>query len=164
MMKATIVRDLSLAVETTNKQKTISLKQARLMNQRPPELLMTKTTTAAAGATGVDADAAADALTAAAGAAEAPSDRKTSVDEEHHEHEHEHGHDQDLDHGREHDQGLMIRGLSFDKQKATGTSGITTAATTESFDETTTTATNRLGDIDTGPTSLMMSDPLTGSP
>ncbi|CAG8888442.1 unnamed protein product [Penicillium egyptiacum] len=39
LMKATIERDLGQAVESTNKQKTISLKQARLMNQRPPELM-----------------------------------------------------------------------------------------------------------------------------
>jgi hypothetical protein len=39
LMKATIERDLSMAVESTNKQKTISLKQARLMNQRPPALM-----------------------------------------------------------------------------------------------------------------------------
>ncbi|KAJ5130973.1 Sterile alpha motif type 2 [Penicillium bovifimosum] len=38
LMKATIERDLGQAVESTNKQKTISLKQARLMNQRPPDL------------------------------------------------------------------------------------------------------------------------------
>ena len=38
-MKATIDRDLSRPVETTNKQKTISLKQARMMNQRPPALM-----------------------------------------------------------------------------------------------------------------------------
>ncbi|KGO71925.1 Sterile alpha motif, type 2 [Penicillium italicum] len=39
LMKATIERDLGQAVESTNKQKTISLKQARMMNQRPPELM-----------------------------------------------------------------------------------------------------------------------------
>ncbi|OQE47357.1 hypothetical protein PENCOP_c001G00706 [Penicillium coprophilum] len=39
LMKATIERDMGQAVESTNKQKTISLKQARLMNQRPPELM-----------------------------------------------------------------------------------------------------------------------------
>lgn len=39
LMKATIERDLNVPVETTNKQKTISLKQARLLNRRPPELL-----------------------------------------------------------------------------------------------------------------------------
>ncbi|PCH08142.1 Sterile alpha motif, type 2 [Penicillium occitanis (nom. inval.)] len=39
LMKATIDRDLSRPVETTNKQKTISLKQARMMNQRPPALM-----------------------------------------------------------------------------------------------------------------------------
>ena len=39
LMKATIERDMGQAVEMTNKQKTISLKQARLMNQRPPELM-----------------------------------------------------------------------------------------------------------------------------
>lgn len=39
LMKATIERDLGQAVESSNKQKTISLKQARLMNQRPPELM-----------------------------------------------------------------------------------------------------------------------------
>ncbi|EKV09334.1 Polarized growth protein (Boi2), putative [Penicillium digitatum PHI26] len=38
LMKATIERDLGQAVESTNKQKTISLKQARLRNQRPLEL------------------------------------------------------------------------------------------------------------------------------
>jgi hypothetical protein len=38
-MKATIERDMSLPVETTNKQKTVSLKQARMMNQRPPALM-----------------------------------------------------------------------------------------------------------------------------
>lgn len=39
LMKATIDRDLSMPVESTNKQKTISLKQARAMNQRPPALM-----------------------------------------------------------------------------------------------------------------------------
>ncbi|EAW11419.1 putative polarized growth protein (Boi2) [Aspergillus clavatus NRRL 1] len=39
LMKATIDRDMSLPVETTNKQKTISLKQARMMSQRPPALM-----------------------------------------------------------------------------------------------------------------------------
>ncbi|KAJ5669367.1 hypothetical protein N7462_010437 [Penicillium macrosclerotiorum] len=39
LMKATIERDPLQVVETTNKQKTISLKQARLMNQRPPALM-----------------------------------------------------------------------------------------------------------------------------
>jgi hypothetical protein len=39
LMKATIDRDLTTPVETTNKQKTISLKQAQLMNQRPPALM-----------------------------------------------------------------------------------------------------------------------------
>lgn len=39
LMKATIERDLSQVAETTNKQKTISLKQARVMNQRPPALM-----------------------------------------------------------------------------------------------------------------------------
>ncbi|KAJ5174885.1 uncharacterized protein N7482_000762 [Penicillium canariense] len=38
LMKATIERDLETLV-TTNKQKTISLKQARMMNQRPPALM-----------------------------------------------------------------------------------------------------------------------------
>lgn len=41
LMKATIDRDLSIPVETSNKQKTISLKQARAMNQRPPALMET---------------------------------------------------------------------------------------------------------------------------
>ncbi|KAL1880921.1 hypothetical protein Plec18167_003456 [Paecilomyces lecythidis] len=36
LMKATIERDPNLPVEMTNKQKTISLKQARALNQRPP--------------------------------------------------------------------------------------------------------------------------------
>ncbi|KAF4266893.1 hypothetical protein KXW63_002114 [Aspergillus fumigatus] len=39
LMKATIERDMSRPVETTNKQKTVSLKQARMMNQRPPALM-----------------------------------------------------------------------------------------------------------------------------
>lgn len=39
LMKATIDRDLTTPVETTNKQKTVSLKQAQLMNQRPPALM-----------------------------------------------------------------------------------------------------------------------------
>lgn len=43
LMKATIERDMEHRVETTNKQKTISLKQARMMNQRPPALLNTPT-------------------------------------------------------------------------------------------------------------------------
>ncbi|KAE8372748.1 hypothetical protein BDV26DRAFT_87590 [Aspergillus bertholletiae] len=41
LMKATIERDMELPVETTNKQKTVSLRVARLMNQRPPALLPT---------------------------------------------------------------------------------------------------------------------------
>ncbi|KAF5857044.1 polar growth protein [Aspergillus alliaceus] len=44
LMKATIERDMELPVETTNKQKTISLKEARLMNQRPPALMATPAT------------------------------------------------------------------------------------------------------------------------
>jgi hypothetical protein len=39
LMKATIERDLNLPVKSTNKQKTISLKRARAMNQRPPALM-----------------------------------------------------------------------------------------------------------------------------
>lgn len=39
LMKATIERDLSGKVETSNKQKTISLKQALLMQARPPALM-----------------------------------------------------------------------------------------------------------------------------
>ncbi|KAL2867994.1 putative polarized growth protein (Boi2) [Aspergillus lucknowensis] len=39
LMKATIERDISLPIESTNKQRTISLKEARLMNQRPPALM-----------------------------------------------------------------------------------------------------------------------------
>lgn len=39
LMKATIERDMEVPVETTNKQRTISLKEARLMSQRPPELM-----------------------------------------------------------------------------------------------------------------------------
>ncbi|OAX81938.1 hypothetical protein ACJ72_03719 [Emergomyces africanus] len=39
LMKATIERDLNLPVKSTNKQKTISLKQARASNQRPPALM-----------------------------------------------------------------------------------------------------------------------------
>lgn len=39
LMKATIERDLNLPVKTTNKQKTISLKQARTLNQIPPALI-----------------------------------------------------------------------------------------------------------------------------
>ncbi|KAK2757001.1 polar growth protein [Arachnomyces sp. PD_36] len=39
LMKATIERDPDLPVQMTNKQKTISLKQARAMNQRPPALM-----------------------------------------------------------------------------------------------------------------------------
>ncbi|KAL2812869.1 hypothetical protein BJX63DRAFT_421574 [Aspergillus granulosus] len=39
LMKATIERDINLPIETTNKQRTISLKEAQLMNQRPPALM-----------------------------------------------------------------------------------------------------------------------------
>ncbi|PLB34330.1 putative polarized growth protein (Boi2) [Aspergillus candidus] len=39
LMKATIERDLQSPVESSNKQRTISLKEARLMNQRPPSLM-----------------------------------------------------------------------------------------------------------------------------
>ncbi|TQB69019.1 polar growth protein [Monascus purpureus] len=39
LMKATIERDLSKPVESTNKQRTVSLRQARKMNQRPPALI-----------------------------------------------------------------------------------------------------------------------------
>lgn len=39
LMKATIERDQLQQVETSNKQKTISLKQAQMMNQRPPALM-----------------------------------------------------------------------------------------------------------------------------
>ncbi|KAJ6021859.1 hypothetical protein N7540_007363 [Penicillium herquei] len=39
LMKATIERDLDQIAVTTNKQKTISLKQAQLMQQRPPALM-----------------------------------------------------------------------------------------------------------------------------
>ncbi|KAL3492648.1 hypothetical protein BJX62DRAFT_202538 [Aspergillus germanicus] len=40
LMKATIERDVNLPIETTNKQRTISLKEAQLMNQRPPALMI----------------------------------------------------------------------------------------------------------------------------
>lgn len=43
LMKATIERDVEHPIETTNKQPTISLKQARMMNQRPPALLKSPT-------------------------------------------------------------------------------------------------------------------------
>lgn len=43
LMKATIERDLEHPIETTNKQETISLKQARMMKQRPPALITTPT-------------------------------------------------------------------------------------------------------------------------
>ncbi|BCR85274.1 putative polarized growth protein (Boi2) [Aspergillus chevalieri] len=43
LMKATIERDMEIPVETTYKHDTVSLKQARLMNQRPPGLLATPT-------------------------------------------------------------------------------------------------------------------------
>ncbi|KAL4873262.1 hypothetical protein BDV12DRAFT_160710 [Aspergillus spectabilis] len=39
LMKATIDRDDSLPIQTTNKQRTISLRQAQEMNQRPPALM-----------------------------------------------------------------------------------------------------------------------------
>ena len=39
LMKATIELDLSRPIESTNKQKTISLRHARMTNQRPPALL-----------------------------------------------------------------------------------------------------------------------------
>lgn len=39
LMKATIERDIHLPIETTNKQRTISLKEAQLTNQRPPALM-----------------------------------------------------------------------------------------------------------------------------
>ncbi|KAL4791987.1 hypothetical protein BDV19DRAFT_381178 [Aspergillus venezuelensis] len=39
LMKATIDRDIQLPVETTNKQRTISLKEAQIQNQRPPALM-----------------------------------------------------------------------------------------------------------------------------
>ncbi|KAL4775582.1 hypothetical protein BDW60DRAFT_178482 [Aspergillus nidulans var. acristatus] len=39
LMKATIERDIHLPVETTNKQRTISLKEAQMSNQRPPALM-----------------------------------------------------------------------------------------------------------------------------
>ncbi|KAI1947323.1 polar growth protein [Ophidiomyces ophidiicola] len=45
LMKATIERDLNLPVKTTNKQKTVSLKQARSMNQRPPALMNSSSNT-----------------------------------------------------------------------------------------------------------------------
>lgn len=39
LVKATIERDLSQPVESTNRQNTVSLRQARNMNQRPPGLV-----------------------------------------------------------------------------------------------------------------------------
>ncbi|KAL4808954.1 hypothetical protein BDV18DRAFT_133586 [Aspergillus unguis] len=39
LMKATIERDIHLPIETTNKQRTISLKEAQLTKQRPPALM-----------------------------------------------------------------------------------------------------------------------------
>lgn len=42
LMKATIARDMDVPIEMTNKQKTVSLKQAREMNQRPPALMNTE--------------------------------------------------------------------------------------------------------------------------
>lgn len=165
MMKATIERDMSLAVETTNKQKTISLKQARLMNQRPPELLMTKitttpTTTSAAASTAASAAGAdkqmpiASAPPGAAEAAAAAPESGQSVSDDVHDPDRDHDNDQ------EHNHGLMIRGLSFDKQKPT-----TGGADTNEMAEATTSAAaaNLLGDIDTGPTSFM-SEAMTESP
>jgi hypothetical protein len=43
LMKATIERDMEIPVETTYNRDTVSLKQARMMNQRPPALLATPT-------------------------------------------------------------------------------------------------------------------------
>ncbi|KAL6236609.1 hypothetical protein BDW75DRAFT_206483 [Aspergillus navahoensis] len=40
LMKATIERDVHLPVETTNKQRTISLKEAQMSKQRPPALML----------------------------------------------------------------------------------------------------------------------------
>ncbi|KAF9884026.1 polar growth protein [Aspergillus nanangensis] len=45
LMKATIERDMQLPVETSNKQRTISLKEARQMNQRPPALMVQQAAT-----------------------------------------------------------------------------------------------------------------------
>ncbi|PWY91134.1 polarized growth protein Boi2 [Aspergillus heteromorphus CBS 117.55] len=86
LMKATIERDMELPVETTNKQRTVSLKEARQMNQRPPALM-----------TGV----------AAAEVKEEPKEEEEQAEE---------AAAEETEREKENGQGLMIRGVDLDEE------------------------------------------------
>jgi len=115
LMKATIERDLDQVVSSTNKQKTISLKQARLMNQRPPALMSNPL----------------------------PENEKL-VEEE------------------EEDDGLRIEGLNLTKSGSSAGNSYVDAKgelneTDSNANSNDFTLSNPLGDINTGPTSLLPS-------
>ncbi|KAG2411847.1 hypothetical protein HFD88_009403 [Aspergillus terreus] len=105
LMKATIERDMELPVETTNKQRTISLKEAQMMNQRPPALM---------------------------GAPKAPVE----------------GEKNEPSIATEEANGLNIKGLSLDEVAKKEDNGHEETKRTSDVS-------NHLGNIDTGPTSLM---------
>ncbi|PYH40914.1 putative polarized growth protein (Boi2) [Aspergillus saccharolyticus JOP 1030-1] len=102
LMKATIERDMDLPIETTNKQRTISLKEAQLMNQRPPALMAGT----AAGAEGAAPEATAT-EDASSKAPSEPTEGKTTGAET-----------EDAPEER----GLMIKGLDLDGQRASSDS------------------------------------------
>lgn len=115
LMKSTIERDPDQVVESTNKQKTISLKQARKMSQRPPALMDIPT----------------------------PPDERPSMDE------------------GEEEKWLMVEGLNVDKplpppREEKGTDGNVEGSDPEGIDRP---ESNALGELDTGPLSLLP-DPL----
>ncbi|RAH40310.1 uncharacterized protein BO95DRAFT_457487 [Aspergillus brunneoviolaceus CBS 621.78] len=98
LMKATIERDMDLPVETTNKQRTISLKEAQLMNQRPPALMVG----AAAGAQEGAAPEAMDKEDASLNASSETTDAETAAES----------------FETPEERGLMIKGLDLDGEPA----------------------------------------------
>ncbi|PYH84086.1 hypothetical protein BO82DRAFT_390525 [Aspergillus uvarum CBS 121591] len=98
LMKATIERDMELPVETTNKQRTISLKEAQLMNQRPPALMVG----AAAGASEGAAPEATEKEDASLKASSETTDAETAAES----------------FETPEERGLMIKGLDLDGEPA----------------------------------------------
>ncbi|KAL4906560.1 hypothetical protein BDW74DRAFT_150671 [Aspergillus multicolor] len=110
LMKATIERDIHLPIETTNKQRTISLKEAQLSKQRPPALMAEGQVTAE------------DVVVEDALVEDAPIEDVTEKDEK--------------------GAGLMIQGLDIEQVDSPVDVGDLNNP-------------NPLGDLDTGPSSLL---------
>ncbi|RAL11259.1 putative polarized growth protein (Boi2) [Aspergillus homomorphus CBS 101889] len=127
LMKATIERDMDLPVETTNKQRTISLKEAQLMNQRPPALM-------AGAAAGVADGAPPEAMEKEVASLKTPSESteaETAAETP------------EASEAPE-ERGLMIKGLDFDGEPAR-----------RDGNEEGSRLSNPLGEVDTGPASLL---------